>query len=65
MPLEDDDQARIDEAIEEAEANRATKVIVHNASEFQKLGPLTVICMILNRTFGKKTGTAACLLRKD
>ena len=56
MPLEEDDQARVDEAIQEAEANRGTKVIVHNASESQKLGPLTVICMILNRTIGRETG---------
>ena len=55
MPLEDDDQKRVDEAIRAAGSDGSTKLIVHNASESQKLGPATVICMILNRTFGEST----------
>ena len=53
MPLEDDDQQRVDEAIRAAGSDGPTKLIVHNASESQKLGPATVICMILNRTIGE------------
>lgn len=53
MPLEDDDQKRVDEAITEAGIDASTKLVVLNASESHKLGPVTVICMILNRTVGK------------
>ena len=53
MPLEDDDQKRVDEAITGAGIEGSTKLIVLNASESQKLGPVTVVCMILNRTVGK------------
>ena len=53
MPLEADDQKRVDEAITEAGIEGSTKLLVLNASESQKLGPVTVICMILNRTVGK------------
>lgn len=53
MPLEEDDQRRVDEAIDEAGIEGSTKLLVLNASESHKLGPITVICMILNRTFGK------------
>ena len=53
MPLEEDDQQRVDEAIRDAGIEGCTKLIVRNASESQKLGPATVICMILNRTFGE------------
>ena len=53
MPLEDDDQKRVDEAITEAGIDGSTKLVVLNASESHKLGPVTVICMILNRTVGK------------
>ena len=52
MPFEADDQQRIDEAIAEAEADGSTKLLVRDATEHQKLGPLTVICTILNRTIG-------------
>ncbi|KAL6716587.1 hypothetical protein ACLMJK_006154 [Lecanora helva] len=52
MPLEADDQRRVDEAIAEAEANASTKLLVRDASEHQKLGPVTVACTILNRTIG-------------
>ena len=53
MPLEADDQKRVDEAITEAGIEGSTKLLVLNAPESQKLGPVTVICMILNRTVGK------------
>ena len=53
MPLEEDDQQRVDEAIREAGIDGFNKILVRNASESQKLGPPTVMCMILNRTFGK------------
>ena len=53
MPLEVDDQKRIDEAITEAGVEGSNKLLVLNASESQKLGPVTVVCMILNRTVGK------------
>ena len=55
MLLEADDQARIDKLKSEADANGETRRFVRNASESQKLGPLTVICMILNRTIGEET----------
>ena len=57
MPLEDDDQKRVDEAITEAGVDVSTKLLVLNASESHKLGPVTVICMILNRTVGKSCHT--------
>lgn len=53
MPLEQDDQQRVDDAIRGVGSDESTKVVVRNASESQKLGPVTVICMILNRTVGE------------
>ena len=53
MFLEADDQARIDKLQGEADANGDTRRFVRNASESQKLGPLTVMCMIINRTIGE------------
>ena len=56
MPLEADDQARVDEAIREAGADLSeSKVLVLNAADSQKLGPLTVICIMLNRMIGRWT----------
>ncbi|KAI4196732.1 MAG: hypothetical protein LQ350_006378 [Teloschistes chrysophthalmus] len=53
MPLEADDQARVDEAIRESGANPSDdRVLVRNTPDSQKLGPLTVMCTILNRTIG-------------
>lgn len=53
MPLEPDDQRRIDDAKREFGADGSgTKVLVLNASEAQKLGPFTVACIIMNRTIG-------------
>lgn len=54
MLLEPDDQARIDKLKNEAKENGDTSRFVRNPSESQKLGPLTVICMILNRTIGEE-----------
>ena len=54
MLLEADDQARIDKLQGEADANGDTRRFVRNASESQKLGPLTVMCMIINRTIGEE-----------
>ena len=53
MPLEKDDQERVNQAIREAGIDGPNKIMVHNVSESQKLGPATVMCMILNRTIGK------------
>lgn len=55
MPLEADDQARVDEAIREAGTDPSGHLLVLNASNPQKLGPGTVICIILNRTIGSHT----------
>ena len=53
MPLEADDQKRVDDAIREMGADASgNKVLVLNATESQKLGPFTVACTILNRTIG-------------
>lgn len=53
MPLEADDQQRVDEAIAEAGVDGSTKLLVRDVTEYQKLGPITVICTILNRTIGR------------
>ena len=53
MPLEADDQKKVDDAIQGIGADpTGTKVLVLNAAESQKLGPFTVACTILNRTIG-------------
>lgn len=52
MPFEVDDQQRVDEAIAEAGAEGSTKLLIRGAAESQKLGPVTVISAILNRTIG-------------
>lgn len=52
MVLEADDQQRVDDAIAEATSKGSTKLLVRDPDESQKLGPLTVICTILNRTIG-------------
>ena len=53
MPLEADDQKKVDDAIQEIGADpTGTKVLVLNAAKSQKLGPFTVACTILNRTIG-------------
>ena len=53
MPLEKDDQRRVDQAREEVGADKSgTRLLVLNASETQKLGFWTVVCTILNRSIG-------------
>ena len=53
MPLTAADQKRVDEAEADAAAAGNAKLIVRVPSEGQKLGTLTVICLIINRTIGK------------
>lgn len=65
MPLEDDDQKRVDEAITEAGIDGSTKLVVLNASESHKLGPVTVICMILNRTVGSGIYVSPAIILKS
>jgi hypothetical protein len=60
MPLSPDDQLRIDVAEKEAAAAGSTKLLVRDPTESQKLGPFTVICILLNRMIGgfsNQTGT--------
>ena len=53
MPLEADDQKRVEDAIREIGADpTGTKVLVLNAAESQKLGRFTVACTIFNRSIG-------------
>lgn len=52
MPLTEADQRRVDEAEAEAEAAGSTKLLVHSPPDTQKLGSITVMCLILNRTIG-------------
>ena len=53
MPLEEDDQKRVDQAIEEVGADESgTRLLVLNASQTQKLGFWTVICTVVNRSIG-------------
>lgn len=53
MPLTEADQRRVEEAEAEAEASSSTKLLVRSPSDAQKLGSITVMCLILNRTIGK------------
>ena len=56
MPLEADDQARVDDAIRESQADpNANRVLVLDTEDSQKLGPFTVICTMWNRTIGHYT----------
>ena len=53
MPLELDDQQRVDQAMDEVGADKSgTKLLVLNASLTQKLGFWTVLCTVLNRAIG-------------
>ncbi|CAO1606103.1 hypothetical protein XANCAGTX0491_009602 [Xanthoria calcicola] len=52
MPLTEADQRRVDEAEAEAEAAGSTKLLVRSPPDTQKLGSITVMCLILNRTIG-------------
>ena len=53
MPLTEADQRRVDEAEADAEAAGSSKLLVRDVPDAQKLGSVTVVCLILNRTIGK------------
>lgn len=53
MPLNAADQRRVDEAEAAAEAAGSTKLLVRSPDDTEKLGSLTVMCLILNRTIGE------------
>ena len=53
MPLTAADQRRVDEAEAEAEAAGPSKLLVRSPPDAQKLGSITVMCLILNRTIGE------------
>ncbi|KAL9046610.1 MAG: hypothetical protein Q9214_000595 [Letrouitia sp. 1 TL-2023] len=52
MPLTEADQKRVDEAEAEAEAAGSSRLLVRSPPDDQKLGSITVMCLILNRTIG-------------
>ncbi len=53
MPLEDDDQRRVDQAKDEVGADKSgTRLLVLNASREQRLGFWTVVCAVINRSIG-------------
>ncbi|KAL8786036.1 MAG: hypothetical protein Q9213_003019 [Squamulea squamosa] len=52
MPLTAADQRRVDEAEAEAEAAGNSKLLIRSPPDVQKLGSITVMCLILNRTIG-------------
>ena len=55
MPLEDDDQRRVDQAMDEVGAdNSGIRLLVLNASQKQRLGFWTVVCAVINRSIGKR-----------
>lgn len=53
MPLTQADQRRVDEAEAEARAAGSTKLLVRVPPESQKLGSITVMCLIMNRSIGE------------
>lgn len=53
MPLAEDDQLRVEQAEREAAAAGSSKLLVRDPTESQKLGPFTVICVVLNRMIGE------------
>lgn len=55
MPLEDDDQRRVDQAMREVGTDRSgTRLLVLNASQKQRLGYWTVFCALVNRAIGTR-----------
>ena len=61
MPLEEDDQKRVDQAMDEVGAdNSGTRLLVLNASQTQKLGFWTVFCTVVNRSVGTKLPILLC-----
>jgi hypothetical protein len=53
MPLAEDDQRRVNEAEAEAAMAGATKLLVRDPTESQKLSPFTVVCIVANRMIGE------------
>ena len=55
MPLEDDDQRRVDQAMDEVGADKSgPRLLVLNASQKQILGFWTVVCAVINRSIGTR-----------
>ena len=53
MPLEEDDQVRVDRAMDDVGADSSgTRLLVLNASHAQKLGYWTIVCTVINRSVG-------------
>ena len=52
MPLTAADQRRVEEAEAEAEAAGSSKLLVRTPPDSQKLGSITVMCLMLNRMIG-------------
>lgn len=60
MPLEDDDQKRVDQAMQEIGADdTGTRLLVLNTSQTQKLGFWTVFCTVINRAVGAKLNVSS------
>ena len=57
MPLTEADQRRVEEAEAEAQAPGSSKLLVRSPPDSQKLGSITVMCLILNRTIGEHSKT--------
>ncbi|KAL8856831.1 MAG: hypothetical protein Q9178_006548 [Gyalolechia marmorata] len=62
MPLTEADQRRVDAAEAEAEAAGSTKLLIHSPPEPQKLGSITVMCLILNRVIGSGIYTTPAIV---
>ena len=55
MPLEADDQQRVNQAKDDVGADKSgTRVLVLNASQKQKLGFWIVVCTVINRAIGTR-----------
>ena len=53
MPLEDDDQRRVDQVMEEMGADKSgTRLLVLGTSQTQRLGFWMVVCIVVNRSIG-------------
>ena len=53
MPLEDDDQRRVDQVMEEFGADKSgSRLLVLGTSQTQKLGFWMVVCVVVNRSIG-------------
>ena len=53
MPLTEADLRRVEAAEAEAQAPGSSKLLVRSPPEPQKLGSITVMCLMLNRTIGE------------